>query len=669
MTAPTPNRGKKRIAIDTGIGAAMGGSKAFGARAGAGEALDWSKHFAGKYPKIKPVTNVADKAFGAIHAVPRGPLLAGGVAAGAIAGAAYGRHKNKELVGKKLYSHRDDHKRVTWTEGRYHRNELGQFAGIGSAISVGVSGVYGHKASKARKDAKKFDRRATRNMHSIGEHLNSQSLRDEPNPANDLEETLIRHTGRDYVDNATTHAFQDVRAAQRLRFIAGRNAKVAGTAAAISLALGAAHEGLKHDVAKAAPVEAVKQKTSRAKRALRHLTITPEQARHASVLGQVGTAAGSVVGTTIGAGIGLKTGHPATGAGVGAGLGAALGGGAGASLGIYSGHRARVKKAKDGHSSQWEKNTANGLNAVGGAADAVALKTGWQATRRSFKTKLPADASRAAKLDHLGNRVAFPLAVGGLAAAGINAHLINAKPKKGRTVSKSENIEEVFAKSRVWPTGEYKKVTELSGSEKTATKASLQYGKGVGGVRRFPKQALAAAKVVKNMDVEEIFKFSREAKKGAKIGAAIEGVAGGLSSRSVGGAVGGALMGTVEGAAVGGLVHGHRRRVAARTQRNAALAAPVAKAAEVDVEEIFKLSRDAKVGAAAGAGYTGYKMARSAKTIGAAMKQMPGSPKAKIAAVALGGAVSTGINAGIGAGAGGIVHGFRKPKTPGVPQA
>lgn len=84
---------------------------------------------------------------------------------------------------------------------------------------------------------------------------------------------------------------------------------------------------------------------TKVKHGLDNLTITGEQARHASVMGQMGGAAGTLGGAVIGTGIGALTRHPAQGAGIGAMAGGALGAGTGSALGVYSGRKKPKKPA------------------------------------------------------------------------------------------------------------------------------------------------------------------------------------------------------------------------------------------------------------------------------------------------------------------------------------
>lgn len=580
MTAPfkptKPRSTRKQTVLGAGVGAYLGGSKAFGTRATAGETLDWSKHFATKFPKAAPALGKVDRVANAAHNLPRGPLLSTGVVGGALAGAAYAHHRAvKNNTVAKALQQRPSATRVTWTEGRHHRDVAGRFAAVGSAASMGVAGIYGSKTRKHLKTAKKHDKKVSEATTDVADHLNYWSSKGREAPYSHLHETF----GHDYADLRTHEAFQQGRAAMTARGRAMHAGKIAGTATLIGAALGGTAEALHHShdehvgkVATTTPRQRrprVTEKVSRTKQALSHMSITPEQARHATVLGQVGSSAGTVAGSAAGAVLGIRGKHVAQGMGIGAGVGAAFGGGVGASLGLYSGKHHRdgvVDKQAPATSDKWERRTANGLNVVGGAADVMALKTGYQATKRAFKVGKPAM-----------DKAALPLAVTGIAAAGVNAHLINKPKKKETTVAKSDNV-------------------------------------------------------------EEIFKFSREAKKGAKIGAAIEGGVAGLRTKSIGGAAIGAGVGAVEGAAVGGLVHGHRRRVAG----NAALTAQnVAKS--YDVEEIFKLSREAKKGATIGGAVNGLS--------GLAVH---GNPKLA--------AVNTAVGAAAGAGIGGLVHRSRQKK-------
>lgn len=117
-----------------------------------------------------------------------------------------------------------------------------------------------------------------------------------------------------------------------------------------------------------------KQRKQRVEQALDHIRITPQQARTAGSLGQVGTATGSLAGATVGTLIGLAAKKPATGAGLGAGIGGALGGGSGAAAGLYAG-RPRKKRDGDGDGvlnegvrKREQRRETDGRFAAGGAA-------------------------------------------------------------------------------------------------------------------------------------------------------------------------------------------------------------------------------------------------------------------------------------------------------------
>lgn len=109
------------------------------------------------------------------------------------------------------------------------------------------------------------------------------------------------------------------------------------------------------------------------KRKLDHISITPDQARHAGVFGQIGAGTGAVTGATVGAGVGALTKHPAQGAGIGAAVGGALGGSGGAALGLYAG-RPRKKKKLVGTAPVVvaKANRQRGLGAAAGAGAGVA---------------------------------------------------------------------------------------------------------------------------------------------------------------------------------------------------------------------------------------------------------------------------------------------------------
>lgn len=174
----------------------------------------------------------------------------------------------------------------------------------------------------------------------------------------------------------------------------------------------------------------------------RHLTITPEQARQAGVMSQVGSSAGAIAGTVVGTAAAIKskgkTGA-ATGAGLGGAVGASIGGGAGAAMGIRSGKKAVVRKVSD----NTQRKVANGLNGVNAVADAGAIATGAKLFRSAKKTGTGLKST----LKYAGEKSALPLAVGGITAAAVNTHLIN-KPKKESPVTKNLDLDEVFAKAR-----------------------------------------------------------------------------------------------------------------------------------------------------------------------------------------------------------------------------
>lgn len=269
--------------------------------------------------------------------------------------------------------------------------------------------------------------------------------------------------------------------------------------------------------------QSVKQKLHHLGRQLDKISVTPDQARHASVMGQIGGGTGALTGAVVGTGIGAAVKHPAQGAGIGAMAGGALGGSAGAAAGLYAGRPAAAKLRKKtaatvpvaklalntpggaavaggvtaivgantfgprikrktsnvvglpvskglfnrdlptkGEAAQvivngsvvtakktkplldkvtktmdpdkkdkLQRRVATGALGVGALADASAVKAGWNETRRATyaapKTEglLP---KVGAGLKFASEKGAFPLAVGGLAAAGLAAHVIN-KPK------------------------------------------------------------------------------------------------------------------------------------------------------------------------------------------------------------------------------------------------
>lgn len=204
------------------------------------------------------------------------------------------------------------------------------------------------------------------------------------------------------------------------------------------------------------------------KHALDNLSITPEQARHASVMGQIGGASGSLVGAALGAGIGAAVHHPGAGAGIGAMAGGALGGGGGSALGVYSGRAKGPKKVKTtvakpratktvsksftNPSEDAKHKLAQGGLGVAAVADAAGASAAWKETKNAA---LPAlKGMNAAKkirtvAGYAKEKAAFPIVAGGIGATLLAEHVMHeTKPKtpKGTPVMKS--ADEVFAKAR-----------------------------------------------------------------------------------------------------------------------------------------------------------------------------------------------------------------------------
>jgi hypothetical protein len=332
------------------------------------------------------------------------------------------------------------------------------------------------------------------------------------------------------------------------RFIGAGELKKPALIAGGALAAGAVAGALihHHHTKEAAVAKFLEGTRHKVGQKLDSFSVTPDQARHAGVFGQIGAGTGAVTGAAIGTGIGAAAKHPAQGAGIGAAVGGALGGSGGAALGLYAGRPKKKKKlvgaapvtlskanrqqglgaaggavgglgvgalighgagtasrqavanagtashladykremsharmlagTQDFHESvkgrvgmalggaavgtalvrhhqrkiagqveapvakamtpeqkdKVQRRVATGALGVGALADASALKAGWNETKRA-KYVAPETEGVLPKvgtgLKYASEKGAFPLAVGGIAAAGLAAHVINAKPK------------------------------------------------------------------------------------------------------------------------------------------------------------------------------------------------------------------------------------------------
>lgn len=181
------------------------------------------------------------------------------------------------------------HQRTTYTEGRHHRDVKGRFA---SKALAGTSLAAMSGATVA-------------GLTAVGAH----TLKD---------------------------AFPDARAARN---------KYGALAAGGAVLAGGAMAGHAHVNRNIGEVEKFLDGPKKAaKQRLERLRVSPDQARNASVLGQIGAGAGVVGGSALGAGIGMTTKHPGQGAGIGAALGGALGGAGGAAAGLAAGERPKRKR-------------------------------------------------------------------------------------------------------------------------------------------------------------------------------------------------------------------------------------------------------------------------------------------------------------------------------------
>lgn len=330
------------------------------------------KHTHGPGPlDINPRAMEAERVFANAR---RGMVVAGVSAAGlgAVLGAhAIYDHYNRDSRGRfghgkrgpmaKAYDHL--HKadtRTTYTEGKHHRTPDGRFAAYGLAAASSLAGT---SALALRHDAKKASRAAF--AHAQAAH----SAQGDASMARQLEgsrqkyaqsvfrrplrgvhmsgkEHILRHDGESWANATARHtATADAERVRRLQQLnrEARSLKMSGRAGLVTAGLAAAAGG----VALASRRSSVQKfDTTGVKRRLDHMRITPEQARHAGVFGQIGTAAGSLTGAAVGGGIGIAVKHPAVGAGVGGAVGGALGGGTGAAVGLYSGRPRKPRKPK-----------------------------------------------------------------------------------------------------------------------------------------------------------------------------------------------------------------------------------------------------------------------------------------------------------------------------------
>lgn len=185
--------------------------------------------------------------------------------------------------------------RHTYTEGRHHRDTKGRFASTALAGTSLAAMSAGTVAGLSAKGA-----------HDVG------------------------------------HAMPELRTEAK----AARN-KYTLAALGLTGVAGAAMAGHAHANRSVGEVEKFLDGTKRkVKHGFEHLRVSPDQARNAGVLGQIGAGAGVVAGSAVGAGIGIGTKHPGQGAGIGAAIGGALGGAGGAAAGLAAGNAPKKKKPK-----------------------------------------------------------------------------------------------------------------------------------------------------------------------------------------------------------------------------------------------------------------------------------------------------------------------------------
>lgn len=262
---------------------------------------------------------------------------------------------------------------------------------------------------------------------------------------------------------------------------------------------------------------------------LEGLHVTPQQARTAGALSQVGGSAGALTGALVGTGVGALARKPATGAGIGAAIGGSIGGGGGAAAGLYAGRpkkkapvaKVRIPTAaihgegtglvrspailretrdlfKDGISqpkvgmkmedtpvlgSQGPKvvrkkppksivksftdEQKNKAAQAGLAGASVADLVGAKSAFHETRTATKVGTGLKSTLRYAGKKSAFPIVATGLAATALAEHELNRNKPKGPTVIKS--ADEVFAKAR-----------EISKLE-PETKRGLKLGGALGG--------------------------------------------------------------------------------------------------------------------------------------------------------------------------------------------